>query len=539
MSDTERYDVVVVGAGFAGLYMIYRAKQMGLSIRAYEAGDGVGGTWYWNRYPGCRCDVESLDYCYSFSPELEQEWTWSERYPPREELERYLNHVADRFDLRGEIRLRTRVTAAHYDEGRAGWTIATDTGETVEAQFFVIAAGCLSSASLPNLPGLDTFSGEVLHTGRWPAAEPDFTGRRVAVVGTGSSGVQAIPLIAAQAEHLTVFQRTPHFVVPARNRPLDPALSAARKARYPEHREMLRESFFGFTLDLNPGSALDATPQEREAEYERRWQLGGPAVLGSYGDLIVDRDANDTLADFFRRKIAAVVDDPAVARTLTPTGYPIGAKRLVQGTDYYETYNRDNVTLVDLRAEPLTAADAGGVSTTARHYELDALVFATGFDAVTGAVLAIDIRGRDGVALRDKWAHGPRAYLGVASAGFPNMFLITGPGSPSVVSNVVLSIEQHVDWIAECIGYLRRHELARIEPTVEAEDAWVAQCAEIADGTLFPAANSWYLGSNIPGKPRVFMAYLGGMGPYRQRCAEVVAGEYEGFEAHPAGHAVA
>lgn len=534
MVEREHVDAVVVGAGFSGLYMLHRLRQMGLSARAYEAGGGVGGTWYWNRYPGCCCDVESLDYSYSFSPELEQDWTWSERYPSREEVERYLNHVADRFDLRRDIQLNTRVTAAHYEQSGGRWMIQTDAGDAVTAQFCLMAVGCLSTPNTPDLPGMESFAGRILHTGAWPAGGVDFTGQRVGVIGTGSSGVQVIPPIAAQAEHLYVFQRTPHFVVPARNRPLDRLASDERKAIYPQHRQMLREGFFGFTLAVNPGSALDATPEERELAYEAAWRAGGPALLGAFGDLIVNREANDTAAEFVRRKIAAIVHDPAVAARLTPSGYPIGTKRLVQGTDYYETYNRPNVTLVDLRSAPLRELTATGLSTSDDHYELDAIVLATGYDAVTGAVLGIDVRGRDGVALRDKWADGPRAYLGVATAGFPNLFLITGPGSPSVLSNMVLSIEQHVDWIADCIDHMRARGLQTIEPTGEAEDAWAQHVTEVADTTLFPSANSWYLGANIPGKPRVFMAYLGGVGPYRQRCDEIAANSYEGFVSAPA-----
>ncbi|MCW3008062.1 MAG: cyclohexanone monooxygenase [Solirubrobacterales bacterium] len=529
MPDDRRVDVVVVGAGFSGLYALYRLRELGLSVRAFEAGDGVGGTWFWNRYPGCRCDVESIDYSYSFSPELEQEWSWTERFPSQAELRRYLDHVADRFDLRRDIQLQTRVTAAHYDEAAGRWTVQTERGDRVSAQFVVVAAGCLSTRNLPDIPGREDFAGTMLHTGDWPAGGVDFAGRRVGVIGTGSSGVQVIPLIAEQAERLFVFQRTPHFVVPARNVPLDEQLLARTKADYPAHRQRLREGFFGFHLELNGQSALEVSPQERTAIYEARWAHGGPSLLGGFSDLIVDLQANDTAADFVRGKIAQTVHDPQVAARLMPSGYPLGAKRLCQGTDYYETYNRDNVTLVDLREEPVQEIVAAGLRTTAQSYELDALVFATGFDAVTGAVLAIDVRGRDGLALRDKWAHGPRAYLGVASAGFPNLFLVTGPGSPSVLSNMVVSIEQHVDWIADCIEHLRDRGLARVESTPEAEEAWVEHVGEVASATLFPIANSWYLGANIPGKPRIFLPYVGGVGAYREKCDAVAAGDYEGF----------
>ncbi len=535
----EQLDAVVVGAGFGGLYMLRRMKQMGLSVRAYEAGGGVGGTWYWNRYPGCRCDVESLDYSYSFDPELEQEWAWTDRYPSQPDVERYLNHVADRFGLRPDIQFDTRVTAARFDSGDGSWVVETDRGDSVRATFCVLAVGCLSARNVPAFPGIGSFEGPVVHTGAWPAGGVDFTGERVGVIGTGSSGVQAIPLIAEQARRLFVFQRTPHFVVPANNHPLSAAAVDERKAVYPSHREMLREGFFGFTLALNPRSALDATEEERRAVYEAAWQTGGPTLLGSFGDLLTDRAANDTAANFVRGKIASIVHDPKVAALLTPTDYPIGTKRLVQGTGYYETYNRDNVTLVDVRSDPIREITRNGLATGSSRYELDAIVCATGYDAVTGAVLALDVRGRDGVSLRDHWADGPRAYLGVAVAGFPNLFVITGPGSPSVVSNVVLSVEQHVDWIAGCIDFLRSEDLRSIEATGDAESAWMDHVGEVAAKTLFPATDSWYVGANIPGKPRVFMAYLGGVGPYRRRCDEVAARAYEGFVTRPAAEPAA
>jgi cation diffusion facilitator CzcD-associated flavoprotein CzcO len=526
--DTE-LDAVVVGAGFSGLYMLHRLRELGFSARVYEAGAGIGGTWYFNRYPGCRCDVESLEYSYSFSAELEQEWTWTERFPSQPEVLRYLNHVADRFDLRRDIRLETRVTAAIYDQQAHRWTVETDGGERVRARFCVMASGCLSARNVPPFPGLERFAGVTHHTGDWPEEGVDFTGQRVGVVGTGSSGVQVIPFVAEQADELVVFQRTPHFVVPARNHDLTAEAVRERKASYPAFRQSARESFFGFLIDLNAQSALEASAEERQREYEARWALGGPALLGGYGDLIVDKAANDTAAEFVRSKIAETVHDPEVARLLMPTDYPLGAKRLCQGTDYYETYNRDNVTLVDVRSAPIEEITETGIRTRDASYELDAIVFATGFDAVTGAVLGIDVRGVAGVALRDAWADGPRTYLGVATAGFPNLFLVTGPGSPSVVSNVVVSIEQHVDWIADCMAHMRDHDLERVEPAEEAQDGWAAHVAEVAGGTLFPLADSWYLGANIPGKPRVFMAYLGGVGPYRQRCDEVAANGYEGF----------
>jgi len=528
--DVSAVDATVVGAGFGGLYALHRLRSLGLTVQAFEAGSEVGGTWYWNSYPGCRCDVESVDYSYSFDEQLEQEWEWSERYPSQPEILRYLNHVADRYDLRRDIQLDTRVTSAVFDEEQSRWIVSTDAGERWSARFCVMATGALSAAQVPEVPGLDSFAGEWYHTGRWPKDGVDFSGKRVGVIGTGCSGIQVIPEIARDADRLYVFQRTANFVVPNRNRPLDPAAVRELKARYREHREAARESFLGVPLAAGEKSALEATPEERRRIYEERWEAGGGMpVLVAFSDLLVDRAANDTVAEFFREKIHETVRDGAVAELLSPSGYPLGAKRLAQDDAYYETFNRDNVTLVDIRQAPIETITPTGLRTTAAEYELDVIVFATGFDALTGPLLAIDLRGRSGLALRDKWADGPRAYLGLATAGFPNLFVVTGPGSPSVLSNMVVSIEQHVDWIADAIAYLRRHGHETIEATDEAEERWVEHVAEVGDATLFPQANSWYVGANIPGKPRVLLAYLGGVGPYRKLCDEVAASGYEGF----------
>jgi len=532
-SGTVELDAVVVGAGFAGLYMLHKLRGQGRRARVFEAGSEVGGTWFWNRYPGARCDVESMDYSYSFSEELQQEWRWTERFPSQPELLRYLNHVADRFDLRPDIRLGTRVTAAAFDESALRWQVRTDRGDQVSAQHLILAVGCLSAAAIavPDFPGLATFGGRWYHTCDWPMDDVDFAGQRVAVIGTGSSGVQVIPEIARDAAHLTVFQRTPNFSIPARNRSLDDEYQREFKKRYNERREMLRH--LNFFLG-NPRLARQTPPDERQAEYEARWQAGGPAFLGAFGDLLVDQEANDTAADFVRGKIREIIRDPEVAERLIPHGFPLGAKRPCIDTDYFDTYNRDNVTLVDVNAAPIEEITPTGIRTAAGIHELDSIVFATGFDAMTGAILAIDIRGRDGVRLRDKWLAGPRAYLGAATAGFPNMFIITGPGSPSVISNMVVSIEQHVDWIGDHVEYMRARGLQTAEADLAAEDKWVEQVQEVADRTLFPkATNSWYLGANIPGKPRVFMPYVGGVGPYREICDEVAANDYEGFSFTP------
>jgi cyclohexanone monooxygenase len=530
---TREVDAVIVGAGFAGLYMLHRLRGLGVSARVFEAGHGVGGTWYWNRYPGARCDVESMDYSYSFSDELQQEWHWTERYASQPEILKYANHVADRFDLRRDIELDTRVTAAVFDEATSRWAISTDRGDRVSAQFCIMATGCLSTAQRPRFEGLETFGGTWYHTGHWPHEGVDFTGQRVGIVGTGSSAIQSIPIIAGQAAHLFVFQRTPNFSVPARNAPLDPEYERRWKANYAEHRQQARASRVGFVVERNDHSALEVSADERRREYEARWNRGGLGFNATFADLLTSKAANDTAAEFFRAKIRAIVRDAGVAETLTPQNYPVGTKRLCVDTNYYQTFNRDNVTLVDLRKSPIEAVTPRGLRTRERTYEVDSLVFAIGFDAMTGALLSIDIRGRDGQTLQQKWAEGPRTYLGLAVAGFPNLFAITGPGSPSVLSNMIVSIEQHVDWIADCLAYLRAHGLARIEATVTAEDDWVEHVNAVGDTTLYPLANSWYVGANIPGKPRIFMPYVGGVDVYRAKCDDVVARGYAGFTLGP------
>jgi cyclohexanone monooxygenase len=526
---TGDVDAVIVGAGFAGLYMLYRLRGLGLTAQVFEAGGGIGGTWYWNRYPGARCDVESMDYSYSFCDELQQEWCWTERYASQPEILRYIEHVADRFDLRRDIQLDTRVTAARFDEAANRWQIETDRGDHVSAHFCIMATGCLSSAQVPAFPGLESFAGTTYHTSHWPHTEVDFTGQRVGVIGTGSSAIQSIPIISRQAASLVVFQRTPNFSVPARNGPLDSEFERRVKADYAEFRRQARESRVGYVVPVNQESALAVSPEVRQREYEMRWQRGGLGFAAAFTDLLTRKEANDTAAEFFRDKIRATVRDPAVAEALLPKDYPLGTKRICVDTDYYDTFNRDNVSLVDLRGEPIEAITPRGVRTQVTEYELDSIVFATGFDAMTGALLNIDIRGRGGSTLRQKWAEGPRTYLGIAIAGFPNLFTITGPGSPSVISNMMVSIEQHVDWIANCLAHMESHDLQAIEATSEAEDAWVAHVNDVANATLYPLANSWYTGANIPGKRRIFMPYVGGVGAYRKHCEAVAARDYEGF----------
>jgi cation diffusion facilitator CzcD-associated flavoprotein CzcO len=526
----RRYDAVIVGAGFGGLYMLHHLRQLGFSAHVIEAADGVGGTWYWNRYPGARCDVESLNYSYSFSPELEQDWTWSEKYSPQPEILAYANHVADRFDLRRDIEFETRVEAAVWDDDASRWTLTTSKGETISTQFYIMASGCLSHSKLPEIPGVESFAGPTYHTGHWPHEGVDLTGLRVGVIGTGSSAIQSIPMFAQQAAELTVFQRTPNFSMPAGNRPLDPDEIAAMKARYREHREAARQSGFGVPVEEPTKSALEATPEEREVAYQKGWDSGNlVGMLLAFNDLLYNKEANDTAAEFIRNKIRSIVKDPQTAEDLCPFDHPMGTKRPCLDTGYYETFNRDNVTLVNLRREPIEQITPTGIRTSDREFEFDAIVFATGFDAMTGALVAVDIQGRDGLTLKEKWADGTRTYLGLTVAGFPNFFTITGPASPSVFSNMMVSIEQHVDWIGAAMAQLRADGKAAIEATQEAEDFWVQHNLEVGDATLYPLANSWYMGSNVPGKPRVLMPYIGGVGVYRQECDEIVADGYRGF----------
>jgi cation diffusion facilitator CzcD-associated flavoprotein CzcO len=526
----RKVDAVVVGAGFSGLYMLQRLQELGFTVQVYEAAADVGGTWYWNRYPGCRCDVESMEYSYSFDKELEQEWEWTERYATQPEILGYANHVADRFDLRSHIQFETKVTRAVYDEDAKRWSITTDRGDEVSAQHFVLAVGCLSASKTPELPGLERYQGNWYHTGRWPHEGVDFTGQRVGVIGTGSSGIQSIPLIAEQAAHLTVFQRTPNFSLPAKNAPLDPEFVRERKATYPSHRQEARESGFGIPNPIPEKSALEVDPDERWESYRDGFEKGSlVGMLLKFNDLLTNKEANDTAAEYVRHRIREIVADPEVAETLSPRDHPIATKRPCLDTNYYATYNRPNVDLVNLRKTPLVEITENGLRTSEQQYEFDSIVFATGFDAMTGALLALDIEGRDGILLREKWAEGPRTYLGVSTASFPNMFIITGPGSPSVLSNMMVSIEQHVEWISACVAHLRDQGADEIEATTDAEDYWVDHVNEVGNTTLYPQANSWYMGANVPGKPRVFMPYIGGVGAYRQICDNVAAKGYEGF----------
>ncbi|MCP2624362.1 NAD(P)/FAD-dependent oxidoreductase [Mycolicibacterium smegmatis] len=535
-STTEKVvDVVVVGAGFGGLYALHKFRGDGLSVRVFEAAPEVGGTWYYNRYPGARCDVESLDYSYSFSDELQQEWTWTEKYATQAEILRYINWVADKLDLRSGITFNTRVVSAVLDETTLRWRVETDTGEVLTARFVVMATGPLSSPLTPNFPGLDSFAGEVYHTAYWPHEDVDFTGKRVGVIGTGSSGIQSIPIIAEHASHLYVFQRTPNYSVPAGNRPLTREELAEAKANYAERRRKSWRSGGGSPHVAHPKLTMEVSPEERREAFERRWQLGGVLFSKTFSDQMINPEANEEARKFYEEKIRAVIDDPEVADLLIPDDHPIGTKRICTDTNYFQTFNRPNVTLVSVRKTPIESIDATGIATSDAHYDLDALVFATGFDAMTGTLAKIDIVGRGGRKLVDDWADGPRTYLGLGVDGFPNLFLVSGPGAPAVLANMVLHAEAHVNWISEAIGHLNEHGYAAIEATPEAVENWIAECNQRAEATLFPKANSWYMGANVPGKPRVFMLFIGGFGVYLDICAEVANAGYKGFRLLGAG----
>ncbi|MEO7571356.1 MAG: NAD(P)/FAD-dependent oxidoreductase [Acidimicrobiales bacterium] len=526
-------DVVVVGAGFAGLYMLHKLRGLGRSVQVFEAGDGVGGTWYWNRYPGARCDIESMEYSYGFDEELQQEWEWTERYAPQAEILAYANHVADRYALREAIQLETRVVGATFDEASSTWRVRTDRNDVVDARFLVMATGCLSSANMPDIAGADSFESPSYHTSRWPHEQVDLTGQRVGVIGTGSSAIQSIPVMAREAAELTVFQRTASFTVPAWNQPLDPVGVKETKATYADFRAANRQmpSAFGASMERNDRSALEVDDEERLDEFERRWEQGGLGFLGAYNDLLLDKGANDLAAEFVRGKLAEIVEDPEMVRKLTPDQV-VGCKRLCVDTGYWATFNEDHVHLVDLRETPIEEITPTGIRTTAGHHELDVLVYATGFDAMTGALLRMDIRGRGDRTLQESWAAGPRTYLGLSVEGFPNLFTITGPGSPSVLTNMLVSIQHHVEWISDCIAHLYGHGQTTIEATSQAQDDWVDFVNTVAGFTLFPTCNSWYLGANVPGKTRVFMP-LPGFPTYVEQCERVVDDGYAGFVLSP------
>ena len=525
------YDAIIIGAGFSGLYQLHRLRDdLGLKVRLLEKGSGIGGTWYWNRYPGARCDSESYYYCYSFNKAIEQAWAWTERYPEHGEIREYLEFVSAQLDLHRDIQLDTEVTSAHFDDASSRWLVDTAGGERFRAAFLITAVGCLSTANVPGIPGLESFKGQWYHTGNWPHEGVDFSGRRVGQIGTGSTGIQAAPVIAEQAGHLTVFQRTANYSIPARNRPVTEDEIALTRANYDDIWKRAREGTNGHPFTISERSATAVPAAERESVYEKAWERGGLRFRASFSDILMSQAANDTASDFLRRKIHQVVHDPEVAEKLTPRDHGFATKRPPIDTHYFETFNRDNVLLVDLKAEPIEAITEDGIRTSRRDYPLDILVFATGFDALTGPLLNLNISGRGGRTLRDAWAAGPRTYLGLQVPGFPNLFTVTGPGSPSVLCNMPIAIEQHVDWITDCIRDLRDRGLTQIEARDEAAEGWVKHVNEAANATLLPmASSSWYLGANVPGKPRVFMPYAGGFARYTCICNDVADSDYRGF----------
>ena len=534
LNPAETVDAVVVGAGFSGMYQLHRLREMGLSVQVFEAGEDVGGTWFWNRYPGARVDIESMAYSFSFSKELEQDWVWSEKYSPQPELLRYAQHVADRFDLKRNITFNTRVESAHFDDDKDEWLITTECGKRVRARYFVMATGVLSAAKTPDIAGRDSYKGETYQTGLWPKEGVDFTGKRVAIIGTGSSAVQSIPLIAEEADELVVYQRTAAFSTPAFNRPLSNSEIDTMKGNYEKYRQEQRLSPAGI---INPERqmerVMDVPKEERQRRFEAAWDEGLlTGLMSTFSDIQLDEAANHEVSEFIRERIRNTVQDKQTADDLTPKAFPYATKRPCIDTDYYETYNRDNVSLVNLRRTPIEAINETGIETAEGAREFDAIIYATGFDAMTGPLLRVDIRGRGGKRLVDAWIDGPRSYLGIAIHGFPNMFTITGPSSPSVLSNMLVSIEQHVDWVADCIAWMNENGKTAIEPSDEAERDWAEHTAQLAGMTLFPKADSWYMGANVPGKPRMFLAYVGGVGAYRLICDQIAATGYHGFDVH-------
>ena len=525
-------DAIIIGAGFSGMYQLHCLRdRLGMRARVLEAGQGVGGTWFWNRYPGARCDSESHSYMYYFSKELVDEWEWSERYPQQPEILRYLNHVADRFGLREGIQLDTRVQSARFEADQQRWIVTTQKGEQFTARFLITAVGCLSSANIPKLPGMSDFAGRWFHTGQWPHEGVDFQGQRVGVIGTGSTGIQAIPVIAEQAAHLTVFQRTANYSIPARNAPLTAEFKEYAKQHSDEIRHIMNSNTNAHPFRIAQRRAAETAESDRQSIYEAAWQKGGLQFRATFDDLLLDEAANATAADFIREKIRATVTDPAKAEILSDIDHPFAAKRPPIDSFYFETYNRSNVDLIDLRATPIERITERGIQTSGGEIELDMIVFATGFDAMTGSLLKIQIEGKDGRTLQEEWRAGPRTYLGLQTPGFPNLFTITGPGSPSVLCNLPPAIEQHVNWITACIDYMRRQDLHQIEATEDAANDWVNQVNAAANASLLAKVkHSWYLGANVPGKPQVFMPYAGGFARYIDLCDRVTANHYEGFE---------
>lgn len=525
------FDALIVGAGFSGLYQLHSLRdQLGMKVRVLEAGAGVGGTWYWNRYPGARCDSESHSYNYFFSKDLIKNWEWSERYPGQAEVLRYLNYVADTLSLRDDIQLNTRVVGAAFDDELCGWRVTTQDGQELTSQFLISAVGCLSSANIPSIPGLDDFRGQYYHTGTWPHEGVNFAGKRVGQIGTGSTGIQCVPVIAAEADHLTLFQRTANFSIPAHNGPMDPDLREDVKKNPDFYKELVRSTTNGHPFRIAPRKVSDVDEQEQTEIYEKAWAKGGLRFRAAFEDLLSNQEANDTAADFIKAKIKEIVKDPETAEKLADIDHPFATKRPPIDTHYFESFNRDNVSLVDVRARPITHIDETGIATTDGHHEVDIIVFATGFDAMTGSLLRMNITGSHGLSLAEAWSEGPKTYLGLQVAGFPNMFTLTGPGSPSVLCNMPVAIEQHVEWVTQCISFMKDNDLGRIEPKAHQCEEWAKEVNKAADATLLPKAkHSWYLGANVPGKPRMFMPYAGGFAHYASICDQIAQENYKGF----------
>jgi len=531
-SSAENYDAIIIGAGMAGMYQLLRLRELGLSVRVFETGGDVGGTWYWNRYPGARFDSESYSYAYSFSEELLEEWDWTEHFSPQPETLRYLNRVADKFDLRKDIRFNTRIASAIYDEAENCWEVETEDGARAQARFLITGIGPLSAYTMPNIEGVDRFEGESCHTARWPHEPVDFTGKRIAVIGTGATGVQVIQEVAKTAAHLTVFQRSPNFCSPLRNSPIAPESQAELKASYPEVFQICHDSHGGFMHISDPRSALEVSDEEREAFFEKLYDEPGFGIwLGNFSDIMIDEKANALITDFMKRKIRERVNDPEIAEKLVPKNHGFGTKRVPMETNYYEVYNQDNVMLVDLLETPIEKITPKGIKTTDTEYEFDMIIYATGFDAVTGAFDRIDIRGEKGEKLKDHWADGPHTYLGLQVVGFPNLLTLVGPHNAATFCNIPRCIEQNVEWVTELIRNMRANGQERISPRQESEDEWTKHVYETAEFSLLTKVDSWFMGvnKNLPDRKPVFMAYLGGSPAYRAKCDEETASGYKGF----------
>ena len=531
ISNDQTYDAIIVGAGFAGLYqLICLRDQLGLNCLVIETGDDVGGTWYWNRYPGARCDTESHAYSYYFSDELLKEWTWSERYPGHAEIRKYINFVAQKFDLKKDILFNQRVTNANFSENENNWSLLTDDGSKFKAKFLITAVGCLSNTNIPNIKGLDSFEGQYYHTGNWPKNDVSFVNKKVGQIGTGSTGIQAVPVIAASAKHLTVFQRTANYSIPARNKPLTSYFKEHVKTNYQHYREFLKRTPNGHPFDISDRLVSDVNEDQRNDIYEKAWEKGGLQFRATFNDLVTDRDANKTASEFIKDKIRTTVLNKKFASILSDIDHPYAGKRPPIDSNYFETFNRDNIDLIDLRADPIKHIDHKGIQTTQNHFDLDIIVFATGYDAMTGPLLNMNITGKENLKLSDLWKEGPKTFLGLQMPGFPNLFTITGPGSPSVLTNMPMAIEQHVEWIRDCISYMNKKGYSLIETSKKASEDWGDEVNAVANKTLLPTVkHSWYLGANIPGKPQVFMPYAGGLPKYNEICNESKNNNYKGF----------